>query len=224
MTNLDSILKSRDITLPTKVHLVKAMVFPAVMHGCELDCEESWAPKNWCFWTVVLERTLESPLDCKEIQSVHSKGDQSWVLFGRTDAEAETPILWPPAAKNWLTGKDPDSGKDWRHVEKRMTEDEMVGWHHRLSGREFECTPGVGDGQRQWTPGVLWFMGSHRVGHDWSNLAAAANIISKLEMIYPYRMIICKYYTILCKGLDILPRVLKPIWTPTPNTKDDYIN
>ena len=93
MTNLDSILKSRDITLPTKVHLVKVMVFPVVMYGCELDCEESWVPKNWCFWTVVLEKTLERPLDCKEIQPVHPKGDQSWVFIGRTDAEAETPVL-----------------------------------------------------------------------------------------------------------------------------------
>ena len=113
MTNLDSILKSRDITLPTKVHLVKANVFLVVMYGCELDYKESWAPKSWCFWTVVLERTLESPLDCKEIQPVHSKGGQSWVFIGRTDVEAETPILWPPHVKSWLIGKDPDSGRDW---------------------------------------------------------------------------------------------------------------
>ena len=100
MTNLDSILKSRDITLLTKVHLVKAMVFPVVMYGCELDYKESWAPKNWCFWTVVLEKTLESPLDCKQIQPVHSEGDQPWVFFGRNDADAETLILWPPDAKS----------------------------------------------------------------------------------------------------------------------------
>ena len=99
MTNLDSILKSRDITLPTKVHLVKAMVFPVVMYGWELDYKESWAPKNWCFWTVVLEKTLESPLDFKEIQPVHSEGDQPWIFTGRTDAEAEAPILWPPDVK-----------------------------------------------------------------------------------------------------------------------------
>ena len=96
----------------------------------ELDNKESWVPKNWCFWTVVLEKTLESPLDCKEIQPVHPKGDQSWLLIGRTDAEAETSILWPPDAKSWLIGKDPDAGKDWGQKEKGMTEDEMVGWHH----------------------------------------------------------------------------------------------
>ena len=127
MTNLDSIFKSRDITLPTKVRLVKAMLFPVVVYGCELDCEESWKTKNWCFWTVVLEKTLESPLDCKEIQPVHSKGDQSWVFIGRTDVEAEMPILWPPDAKSWLIGKDPDSGKDWGQEKKGTTEDEMAG-------------------------------------------------------------------------------------------------
>ena len=111
----------------------------------ELDCEESWVPKNWFFWTVVLKKTLESPLDCKEIQSVRSKGNQPWVFFGRTDVEAETPILWPPDVKNWLTGKDPDAGKDWG--QKGTTEDEIVGWRHRLNGHEFEWTPGVDDGQ-----------------------------------------------------------------------------
>ena len=102
--------------------------------------------KNWCFWTVVLEKTLESPLDCKEVQPVHPKGDQSWVFIGRTDAIAETPILWPPHAKSWLTGKDPDAGMDWG-CEKGTTEDEMAGWHCRLDGHEFEWTLGVGDGQ-----------------------------------------------------------------------------
>ena len=113
----------------------------------ELDYKESWAPKNWCFWTVVLEKSLESPLDCKEIQPVHPKGNQSWILIGRTDAEAETPILWLPDAKKWLIWKDPGSGKDWRQKEKEATEDEMVGWHLWLDGHEFEQTPGVGDGQ-----------------------------------------------------------------------------
>ena len=118
MTNLDSILKSRDITLSTKVCLVKALVFPVVMYGCELDCEESWALKHWYFWTVVLEKTVESPLYCKEIQPVHPKGDQSWVFIGRTDAEAETEALWPPDVKSWLIGKDPGPGKDWGHEER----------------------------------------------------------------------------------------------------------
>ena len=112
-----------------------------------LDYKESWAPKNWCFWNVVLEKILESPLDCEEIQLVHPKGDQSWIFIGRADAEAETPKLWPPDATNWLIGKDPDGGKDWRQEEKGTTEDEMVGWHHRLNGHEFERALGVGDGQ-----------------------------------------------------------------------------
>ena len=138
MTNLDSVLKSRDITLLTNVHLVKYGFSNSHVWIWELDYKESWGPKNWCFWTVVLEKTLESPMDCKEIQPVHPKEDQSWVFVGRTDAEAVTPILQPPDVKNWLIGKDPDSGKDWRQEEKGTTEDEMVGWHHRLNGHEFE--------------------------------------------------------------------------------------
>ena len=131
----------------------------------ELDHKESRVLKNWCFWTVVLEKTLESPLGCKEIQPVHPEGDQSWVFIGRTDAEAEAPILWPPDGKSWLVGKDPDAGKDWGQEEKGTTEDEMAGWHHRLSGHGFGWTPGGGDGQ-----GGLVFCGSwgRRVGHDWA--------------------------------------------------------
>ena len=147
ITNLDSILKFRDITLPTKVRLVKAMVFPVVMYRCE-----SWTVNKaehrridafelWCW------RRLESPLDCKEIQPVHSKGDQPWDFFGRTDAKAETPVLWPPHVKSWFIGKDSDAGRDWRWEEKGMTEDEMGGWHHWLDGREFEWTLEDGDGQ-----------------------------------------------------------------------------
>ena len=113
----------------------------------ELDCEESWAPKNWCFWNVLLEKTLESPLDCKEIQPVQPKGNQSWVFFGRNDAKAETPVLWPPHVKSWLIRKDSDAGRDWGQEEKGTTEDEMAGWHHWLDGCESEWTPGVGDGQ-----------------------------------------------------------------------------
>ena len=112
----------------------------------ELDCEEGWAPKNWCFLTVVLDKTLESPLDCKEIQPVHSE-DQPWDFFGRNDAKAETPVLWPLHAKSWLIGKDSDAGRDWGQEEKGTTEDEMAGWHHWLDGRESEWTPRVGDGQ-----------------------------------------------------------------------------
>ena len=113
----------------------------------EVNHKESWALNNWCSWTVVLEKTLESPLDCKEIQLVHPKENQSWMFIGRTDAEAEVPILWPPDGKNRLIGKDPDDGKDWRQEEKGTTENVMVGWHHRLDGHEFEQALGVGDGQ-----------------------------------------------------------------------------
>ena len=134
MTNLDSMFKYRDITLPTKTCLVKAMVSSSGhVWMWELDCEESWVPKNWCFRTVVVEKSLESPLDCKEIQPVHSKGDQPWVFFGN-DAKAETLILWPPHAKSWLIGKDSDAGRDWGQEEKGTTEDEMAGWHHWLDG------------------------------------------------------------------------------------------
>ena len=130
----------------------------------ELGYKESWALTNWCFWTVVLEKTLESPLDCKDIQPVHPKGNQSWVFIGRTDVEMETPILWPPDAKNWLIWKDPDAGKDWGQEEKGMTEDEIAGWHHRLNGHVW-----VNSRSCWWTgrPGVLQSMGLQRVEHDW---------------------------------------------------------
>ena len=125
---------------------------------------------NWCFWTVVLEKTLESPLDCKEIQPGHPKGDQSWVFTGRTDAEAETPILWSPDAKSWLTGKDPDAGKDWSQEEKGMTEDEMVGWHHRLNGHGFGWAPGVGDGREAWRAVVRGVTKSRTRLSNWTEL------------------------------------------------------
>ena len=131
----------------------------------ELDYKESWAPKNWCFWTVGLEKTLESPLDCKEIQPVHPKEKQSWIFIGRTVAEAETPIFWLPDVKNWLTGKNSDAGKDWRWEKKGMTENEMVGWHHR------QRWTWVWVGSRSWwwtgKSDVLQSMGSQRVRHDW---------------------------------------------------------
>ena len=113
----------------------------------ELDYKESWAPNNWCIWTVVLEKTLESPLDCKEIQPVHSEGDQPWNFFGRNDAKAEAPVLWPPLTKSWLIRKDSGAGRDWGQEEKGTTEDKMVGWHHQLNGHGFGWTLGVGDGQ-----------------------------------------------------------------------------
>ena len=113
---------------------------------CELD-HKGWDPKNWCFQTVVPGRTLESPLGCKEIKSVHPKGNQPWIFILRTDAKAEAPILWPPDEKSWFIGKDPDAGQDWRQEEKGMTEDEMVGWHHQINAHESEQTPGDGEGQ-----------------------------------------------------------------------------
>ena len=148
MTNLDSLLKSRDITFADKGLSSQSYGFSSshVMIW-DLDYKENWVQKNWCFWTVVLEKALESPLDCKEIQPVHPKGNQSWIFIGRTDVEAETLILWPPDGKSWLTGKDPDAGKYWRQEEKGTTEVEMVGWHHQLNGHEFEQAQGVGDGQ-----------------------------------------------------------------------------
>ena len=136
MTNLNSILKITDITLPAKVCMIKAVLFPVVMYGCESwNHKEGWAPKNWCFRTVVLEKTLESPLDSKEIKPVNPKGNQLWIFVGRTNTEA--PILWPPDVKSWLIGKDPDTAKDCRQ-EKGATKEEMVGWNHQLSGQEFE--------------------------------------------------------------------------------------
>ena len=151
MTNLDSILQSRDIILPTKVCVVKVMVFPVVMYGSE---------KNWCFWTVVLEKTLESPLDCKEIKPVNPKGNQSWIFIGRTDAEAKAPIFWPPDVKSWFIRKDTDAGKDWRQEQKGITEDKMFWWNHQLDGHEFKQALGVDDGQASLTCCTPW---AHRV-------------------------------------------------------------
>ena len=135
-----------------------------------MDHKESWAPKNWCFWTVVLEKTLENPLDCKEIQPVNPEENQSWICIGRNDVEAETPILWPPDAKNWLIKKDPDAGKDWRQEEKGTTEDEMVGWHHWLDEHEFEQVPGAGNGQGTWHAAVHGVTKSQTWLRDWTQL------------------------------------------------------
>ena len=169
MTNLDSILKSRDITLPTKVHLVKVTVFLVVMCVCEIrTIKKSWALKNWCFWTVLLEKTLESLLDSKKIQPVHPKGYQSSIFIGRTDADAETLILWPLGAMNGLISKDPDAGKVWRREEKGMTEDEMVG-SHRVNGHEFEWAPGFGDRQGGWLSAVHDVAKSQIWLSDWTD-------------------------------------------------------
>ena len=147
MTNLGSILKTREVTLPTKDHSSQSYGFASShVWMWDLDHKESLAPKTWCFGIVVLEKTLEIPLDCKEIKPVHPKGNQSWIFIGRIDAEAEAPIIWPPDAE-LIYLKDPDAGKDWRWEEKGMTEDEMVGWHHWLDGHEFEQALWVSDGQ-----------------------------------------------------------------------------
>ena len=139
MTNLDSVLKKQRHYFVNKDPSSQSYGFSSShVWMWALDYKESWAPKNWCFWTVALEKTLESPLDNKEIQPIHPKANQTWIFTVRSDAEAETPILWPPEMKNWVIWKDPDAGKDWRQEEKGMTEDEMVGWHHRLNGHEFE--------------------------------------------------------------------------------------
>ena len=172
MTNLESILKSRDITLPTKVHIVKAMVFPEVMCGCEMwtvnkaQCRRIDAFELWC-----LRRLLRVPwLSCKEIQPVHSEGDQPWDFFGRNDAKAETPVLWPPRAKNWLIGKDSDAEKDRGQEEKGTTEDMMAGWHHWLMDVEFEWTPGLGDGQGGLASCNSWGRKSRIRLSDWNEL------------------------------------------------------
>ena len=162
MTNLDSILKSRDITLPTKVQGYDFSSGHVWMW--ELDHKESWVPKSWCFWTVVSEKTLESPLDCKEIQPVHSEGDQLWDLFGRDDAKAETPVLWPPHAKNWLIGKDSNAGS----VGGRRRNNR--GWDVWMASLTRWTWVWVNSGSWWWTgrPGMLWFMGAQGVGHDWA--------------------------------------------------------
>ena len=147
MANIDSVLRNRDITLPTKVCLAKAMVFPVVMYGCESWTQRRMSAKELMLLNCGVGEDSWESLDGKEIKPVHSKGNQSWILIGRTDAEAETPIFWRPDVKNWFIWKDPYAWKDWRWKEKGMTEDETIGWHHWINGHEFELTPGVGDGQ-----------------------------------------------------------------------------
>ena len=153
----------------------------------KLDHKKGWALKSWCFWTAVLEKILESPLDCQEIKPVNPKGNQSWIFTGRTDAGAEASILWPPDAKNWLIWNDPDAGKDWRQEEKGTIEDEMVGWHHWLNGHEFKQAPGVGGGQGSLACCSPW--GLLRVRHDWATELTELSYgyyISKLSLKVSY--------------------------------------
>ena len=156
MTSLDSRLKSRDITLLTKIHLAQSYDFSSShVWMWELDHKEGWVLKNGCFWTVVLEKTLESPLDCKEIKPVNPKGNQPWIFIGWTDSEAGAPIVWPPDAKSQLIRKDPDAGKDWRQEEKGTTEDETVGWHHWLNGHKLDVRE-------------AWHAAVHGVAKNWT--------------------------------------------------------
>ena len=174
---MDSILKRRDITLLTKIHIIWMTSPYSQSYGFstnhlwvwKLDRKEGWGQKNWCFWTVVLENILESPLGFRESKTINPKGKQPWIFIGRTDAEAEAPLLWPTNAKNWLIGRDPDTRKRLRAGREgsdRGWDSWIVGWHHWLNGNEFEQTPGVGDEQGG-RPGVLQSTGLQRVGHDW---------------------------------------------------------
>ena len=197
--NLDNVLKSRDITLPTKVHTAKAMVFPVIVYWWELDHKEGWVPKNWCFPTAVLEKTLESPLDCKEIQPVHPQGDQSWIFFGRTEAEA--PIPWPPDVKSQLIGKDPDAGKDWGQEEKGTTEDEMVGWHHWLNGHEFEQSQEMVKDREAWHAAVHGVAKRRTRKSDWTTIIThtrvyipTSSLDNLLENFWSFR----EHWTQLC--------------------------
>ena len=184
MTNIDSVLKSRDITLPTKVCLVKTMAFSVVMYGCDSWTIKAECQKNWCFWTVVLDKTLESPLDSKEIKPVNPKGNQPWIFTERTDAEA--PILWPPDTKSQLIGKDPDAGKNWRQEEKGTT-----GWDGRMASPTQWTWVWVGYRNWWWTgrPGVLQSMGSQRVGHNWATEQQQQSI----DLLISYTLRILKF-------------------------------
>ena len=159
----------------------------------KLDHKEDWELKNWCFWAVLLEKTLESPLDSKEIQPVHPKGNQSWVFIGRTDIEAETPIFWPPDAKSWVIWKDPDAGRDWGQEEKGTTEDEMVGWHHRLNEHEFGWTLGVGDGQGGLACCSSWGRKESNTTEQLSN-NSSSSLAGVLDQTAGYRSWECSFH------------------------------
>ena len=174
----------------------------------ELDHKEGWVPKNWCFWTVVLEKTLESPLDCKEIKPVNPKGNQPWIFIGRTDAEAEAPIIWPPDGKSWLIGKDPDTGKYWGHEKKGVTEVEMGRWHHQLNGHEFEQTPGDGEGQESKACCSTW-------GHKESDTTEQLNNTSRCvdSAMIKYVGSLCIWYDVM----HIIPYFVASSPNPWPS-------
>ena len=175
----------------------------------ELDHKDSWALKNWCFWTVVLEKTLESPMDSKEIQPVHPKGDQSWVFIGRTDVEAEIPMLWPPDVKSWLIGKNSDAGKDWRQEEKGTTEDEIVGWHHWLDGHELGCVPGV-DGQRSLACCRSWGHKesdtTERLNWNYKIIKASKEQGNDFDIICAVLCLVAQLCLTLCDPMDCSPQ------------------
>ena len=185
--------------------------FSSSLLWIELDCKESWAPKNWCFWTVVLKKTLESPLSCKEIQPVHHKGNQSWIFTRKTDAKAETPILWLPDAKNWLIWKDTEAENNWRQEEKGMTEDEMVGWHHRLDGHEFEQVPRVGD----WQGSLMCCksMWSQIFGHNWA-----------IELNWNSALVWATYISAIASWLILAAITVNIPWTVYILLKCDWVS
>ena len=193
----------------------------------ELDCEEGWTPNNWCFWTAVLEKTLESPLDCKEIHPAHSEEDQPWDFFGRNDAIAETPVLCPPHAKSWLIGKDSDAGRHWGQEEKGMTEDKMAGWHPWLDGHESEWTPGVGDGQGGLVCCDSW---GRRFGHNWVNwteLKERSKILLQYVTMYrtpdTQQRVIWSYMSIVLRLRNSDPKesIVKTNWQEVHRNKID---
>ena len=189
MTNLDSMLKSWDISTDKGLYSKSYRFSSSHLGMLELDHKEGWMLKNWCFWTVVLKKTLESSLDCKEIKPVNPKRNQPWIFIGRTDVEAEALILWPPNAKNWLIRKDPYAGKDWRQEEKGTTENEMVGWHHQLEGQEFEQVPGDGEGQERLACFSPWGLKSWTWLSNWTTTTKRSSVL-KVETPNPIQVVL----------------------------------